>query len=188
MASVDGWDKGGIFTWVKGSLGDRAGWTAMFYQWIHITVGMNTMMYVIIGALSITFDTPWFNTTPSIRFLLMMIIIWSITLVEMVGVKKIGHIAEWLFGLGIALPVILLIITFFVYLFQGRPLYMHLSWNNIFPHHLTGATLVAFVPFVLAFCGGEASAPHAKYLENPKKYSTVMLALAVTAIFNCYFF
>lgn len=58
MASVDGWDKGGIFTWVKGSLGDRAGWTAMFYQWIHITVGMNTMMYVIIGALSITFDTP----------------------------------------------------------------------------------------------------------------------------------
>lgn len=77
----------------------------MFYQWIHITVGMNTMMYVIIGALSITFDTPWFNTTPSIRFLLMMVIIWSITLVEMVGVKKIGHIAEWLFGLGIALPV-----------------------------------------------------------------------------------
>ena len=51
----------------------------------------------------------------------MMVIIWSITLVEMVGVKKIGHIAEWLFGLGIALPVILLIITFFVYLFQGRP-------------------------------------------------------------------
>ena len=38
------------------------------------------------------------------------------------------------------------------------------------------------MPFVLAFCGGEASAPHAKYLENPKKYSTVMLALAITAI------
>ena len=182
MASIDGWDKGGIFTWVKGSLGDRAGWTAMFYQWIHITVGMNTMMYVIIGALSITFNTPWFNTTPSIRFLLMMVIIWSITIVEMVGVKKIGHIAEWLFALGIALPVILLIVTFFIYLSQGRPLYMHLNWDNIIPHHLTGTTLVAFVPFVLAFCGGEASAPHAKYLENPKKYSTVMLALAITAI------
>ena len=176
MASVDGWDKGGIFTWVKGSLGDRAGWTAMFYQWIHITVGMNTMMYVIIGALSITFNTPWFNTTPSIRFLLMMVIIWSITIVEMVGVKKIGHIAEWLFALGIALPVILLIVTFFIYLIQGRPLYMHLNWDNIIPHHLTGTTLVAFVPFVLAFCGGEASAPHAKYLENPKKYSTVTVS------------
>ena len=74
MASIDGWEKGGIFTWVKGSLGDKTGLTAMFYQWIHITVGMDTMMYVIIGALSITFGTPWFNTTPIVRFILMMVI------------------------------------------------------------------------------------------------------------------
>ena len=47
MASIDGWTKGGIFTWVKGSLGDKTGWTTMFYQWIHITVGMDTMMYVV---------------------------------------------------------------------------------------------------------------------------------------------
>ena len=47
MASIDGWEKGGIFTWVKGSLGDKTGWTTMFYQWIHITVGMDTMMYVV---------------------------------------------------------------------------------------------------------------------------------------------
>lgn len=32
MASIDGWEKGGIFTWVKGSLGDKMGWTAMFYR------------------------------------------------------------------------------------------------------------------------------------------------------------
>ena len=76
MASITGWEKGGIFTWVKGTLGDKTGWTAMFMQWIHITVGMNTMMYVIIGALSITFHTPWFNTTPAVRFSLMMIILW----------------------------------------------------------------------------------------------------------------
>lgn len=182
MASIDGWDKGGIFTWVKGSLGDKTGWTAMFYQWIHITVGMNTMMYVIIGSLSITLGTPWFNTTPWIRFLLMMVIIWSITLVEMAGVKKIGHIAVWLFGLGIALPVILLIISFLVYLSQGKTLYLNITWSNLIPHQLNGTTLVAFVPFMLAFCGGEASAPHVKYLEKPKQYSKVMLALAATAI------
>lgn len=182
MASIDGWDKGGIFTWVKGSLGDKTGWTAMFYQWIHITVGMNTMMYVIIGALSITLNTPWFNTTPWIRFLLMMIIIWTITLVEMVGVKRIGRIAVWLFGLGIALPVVLLIAAFLVYVAQGKQLYLHINFNTVLPHHLNGNTLVAFVPFMLAFCGGEASAPHVKYLEKPKSYSKVMIALAATAI------
>lgn len=182
MASVDGWEKGGIFTWVKGSLGEKSGWTAMFYQWIHITVGMDTMMYVIIGALSIALGTPWFNTTPIVRFLLMMIILWGATAIQLIGIKKIGRIAEWLFILGIALPVILLIISFFVYLIQGHPVHMIINWHTIIPHNLSGSTLVAFVPFMLAFCGGEASAPHVKNLDHPKSYSKVMLGLAITAI------
>lgn len=182
MASVKGWEKGGIFTWVKGTLGDKTGWTALFYQWIHITIGMNTMMLVIIGSLSLTLDMPQFNTNPWLRFGLMMIILWGITLFELVGIKKIGKIAEWLFAIGIALPVILLIMTFLVYLIQGYPLQFHLNWSTMFPHQLNGTTLVAFVPFILAFCGGEASAPHVKYLEHPKKYSNVMWALAITAM------
>lgn len=182
MASIDGWEKGGIFTWVKGSLGDRTGWTAMFLQWIHITVGMDTMMYVIIGALSITFDTPWFNTTPIVRFALMMLILWGATAIQVIGVRKIGRIAEWLFILGIAVPVICIIIAFFVYLAQGHPLHMQINWSTVIPHQLNSSTLVAFVPFMLAFCGGEASAPHVKNLEHPRYYSRVMLALALTAI------
>lgn len=182
IASIDGWEKGGIFTWVKGSLGDRTGWTAMFFQWIHITVGMDTMMYVIIGALSISLGTPWFNTTPIVRFGLMMLILWGATAIQIIGVRKIGRIAEWMFILGIALPVILLIISFFVYVAQGHPLHMVINWQTAIPHKLNGTTLVAFVPFILAFCGGEASAPHVKNLDHPKSYAKVMLALAITAI------
>lgn len=47
---------------------------------------------------------------------------------------------------------------------------------------LNGSTLVAFVPFMLAFCGGEASVPHVKNLDHPRSYSKVMLALAIIAI------
>jgi peptidoglycan/LPS O-acetylase OafA/YrhL len=47
---------------------------------------------------------------------------------------------------------------------------------------LNGSTLFAFVPFMLAFCGGGASAPHVKNLDHPRSYSKVMLALAITAI------
>lgn len=182
MASIDGWEKGGIFTWVKGNLGDRTGWTAMFLQWINITVAMDTMMYVIIGALSITFNTPWLNTTPPARFILMMIILWGATAIQVIGVRKIGRIAEWLFIIGIAIPVICIIIAFFVYLAQGHPLHMQINWQTVVPHHLNSSTLVAFVPFMLAFCGGEASAPHVKNLEHPRYYSRVMLGLALTAI------
>lgn len=182
MASISGWEKGGVFTWVKSVLGEKTGWVTMFLQWLHITVGMDTMMYVIIGALSITFNTPWFNTTPLVRFLLMMIILWGATFIQVIGIKRIGKIAEWLFILGIALPVICIILGFFVYLAQGHTLHMQLNWNTIIPHRINHTTLVAFVPFILAFCGGEASAPHVKNLEKPKHYARVMLALALTAI------
>lgn len=182
MASINGWEKGGIFTWVKGSLGERTGWSAMFFQWIHITVGMDTMMYVIIEALSITFDTPWFNTTLIVSFGLMMLILWATTAIQVIGIRRIGRIAEWLFILGIALPVILIIISFFVYVTQGHPLHMQINWSTVFPHNLNSNTLVAFVLFMLAFCGVEASAPHVKNLEHPRSYSRVMLGLALTAI------
>ena len=65
---------------------------------------------------------------------------------------------------------------------QGHPLHMTINWNTVIPHKLNGNTLVAFVPFMLAFCGGEASAPHVKNLDHIKSYSKVMLGLAVTAI------
>lgn len=182
MASIDGWNRGGIFTWVQGTLGEKTGWEAMFLQWIHITVGMDTMMYVIIGALSITLGTPWFNTTPIVRFGLMMLILWGATAIQLIGVRKIGQIAEWLFILGIALPVVAIIVAFFVYLAQGHQLHMVIRWSSILPKSFNTTTLVAFVPFILAFCGGEASAPHVKNLKNPHSYSRVMLALALTAI------
>ena len=31
MASVDGWSKGGIFTWGKNLIGERMGWSAMIF-------------------------------------------------------------------------------------------------------------------------------------------------------------
>lgn len=39
MASVDGWDKGGIFTWVKGSLGDRAAGPQCFISGFILQLG-----------------------------------------------------------------------------------------------------------------------------------------------------
>ena len=140
MASIDGWQKGGIFTWVKNTLGEKTGFTAMFYQWIHITAGMDLMMYVIIGALSIALNTPWFNTTPIIRFGLMMILLWGATFSQLLGAKRVGKIAEWLFALGIVTPVLLLVLVVAVYLIQGNPVSVHINFHTIFPHHVNGTT------------------------------------------------
>ena len=37
MATVKGWENGGIFAWVGNTLGKRWGFSALFYQWFQIT-------------------------------------------------------------------------------------------------------------------------------------------------------
>ncbi len=52
MATVKGFQEGGIFSWVGNTLGERYGFAAIFFQWFQITVGFVTMIYFILGAFS----------------------------------------------------------------------------------------------------------------------------------------
>lgn len=182
MASINGWSKGGIFTWARNMLGEKTGWAALFYQWIHITVGMNTMMFFIIGCLSITFGAPIINNNPLIKFALMMVILWGLIFAQQHGTKVTGKIAQWCFSLGVIIPVFFLLILFIMYLVQGNPMLIHITPKTILPSSWSGSVLVGFVPFILAFAGAEGSAPHVKDLDKPKVYPKVMLALAIAAI------
>lgn len=182
MASIDGWSKGGIFTWSRNMLGERAGWSALFYQWIHITVGMNTMMYFIIGCFSVTFGLPIITDNPLVKFILMMIILWGLIFLQQKGTSVTGKIAQWCFTLGVIIPVFFLLFLFILYLVQGNPAMIHVNMHTIFPSSWNGSVLVGFVPFILAFAGAEGSAPHVKDLDKPSIYPKVMMALAVAAI------
>ena len=52
MATVEGWEKGGIYSWVGNTLGQRWGFSALFFQWFQITVGFVTMCFFILAALA----------------------------------------------------------------------------------------------------------------------------------------
>ena len=166
MASVDGWSKGGIFTWGRHMLGERLGWSALFYQWIHITVGMCTMMYFIIGCLSITFNVPVINTNPLFKFIIMMVILWGLIFAQQRGTKITGKIAQWSFTIGVIIPVFLLLFLTITYLVKGNPMLIKINPHTILPSSWSGNVLVGFVPFILAFAGAEGSATHVKDLKK----------------------
>ncbi|HAZ7958009.1 TPA: amino acid permease [Enterococcus faecalis] len=182
MASIDGWEKGGIFTWVKGTLGEKNGWLALFYQWIHITVGINTMMYFIIGCFSASLNIQIINDNPIVKFILMMIILWGLIALQQHGTRITGKIAQWCFTIGVILPILILLVMFIIYLIQGHDHYITINWHTIMPHSLGIQTLIGFVPFILAFAGAEGSAPHVKNLKNPASYPKVMLSLGICAV------
>ena len=163
-------------------LGERLGWSALFYQWIHITVGMCTMMYFIIGCLSITFNVPVINTNPLFKFIIMMVILWGLIFAQQRGTKITGKIAQWSFTIGVIIPVFLLLFLTITYLVKGNPMLIKINPHTILPSSWSGNVLVGFVPFILAFAGAEGSATHVKDLKKPSIYPKVMMALAICAI------
>ncbi|MDU5881531.1 glutamate:gamma-aminobutyrate antiporter [Clostridium perfringens] len=182
MATVDGWEKGGVFTWTGKNLGKKYGFANLFFEFFEITVGFVTMIYFILGALSYVFDWPALNSNPMIKFIGVLVIFWILALSQFGGTKYTAKIAKIGFIVGILLPAAILIILALVYIIQGNPIYIS-SKDNFVPDFTKVNTLVVFVSFILSYMGVEASATHANEMDNPKKeYPLAMLLLVIVAI------
>ena len=182
MATVDGWEKGGVFSWTGKNLGKKYGFANLFFEFFEITVGFVTMIYFILGALSYVFDWPALNSNPMIKFIGVLVIFWILALSQFGGTKYTAKIAKIGFIVGILLPAAILIILALVYIIQGNPIYIS-SKDTFVPDFTKVNTLVVFVSFILSYMGVEASATHANEMDNPKKeYPLAMLLLVIVAI------
>ncbi|WP_373599056.1 glutamate:gamma-aminobutyrate antiporter [Paraclostridium bifermentans] len=183
MATVDGWQEGGIFSWVGNTLGERYGFAAIFFQWFQITVGFVTMIYFILGCVSYIFNWEALNTVPLIKFIGVLVIFWGLTFSQLGGTKNTAKIAKAGFIFGIAIPAIILFGLSIAYIVQGNPLDVKIGAKYFVPDFTKVNTLVVFVSFILAYMGVEASASHVTELEDAKKnYPLAMIILVVLAI------
>lgn len=183
MATVDGWQEGGIFAWVGNTLGEKWGFAAIFFQWFQITVGFVTMIYFILGALSFVFDFPALNNDPIVKFIGVLIIFWILTFSQMKGTRNTARIAKIGFVIGIVIPAIILFILSIAYVVGGNPIDVTISESSFIPDFTKVNTLVVFTSFILAYMGVEASASHVNEMVNAKKnYPLAMIILVVVAI------
>lgn len=183
MATVDGWETGGLFAWVSNTLGERWGFAAIFFQWFQITVGFITMLYFIVGALSYVFDWPALNENTLLKFAAVVIIFWILTFSQMGGTKNTARIAMFGFIFGILLPAIVLIFLSGAYIIGGNPIDIKMNASTFFPDFTKVNSLVILVSFILSYMGVEASASHVNELENPgRNYPLAMLMLVIVAI------
>ena len=185
MATVKGWESGGIFAWVGKTLGPRWGFAALFYQWFQITVGFVTMAFFILAAFSYVVKWDALYENPVVMFFGVAIIVWALTLTQLGGTKLTAKISKVGFLGGIVLPVGVLLAGLIAYFATGgaSQLSLDLSPSTIVPDFTKIDTLVIFASFILAYMGIEASASHINELENPSRsYPLAMIILCVLAI------
>lgn len=181
MATIKGYQEGGIFGWVGKTLGEKYGFAAIFFQWFQITVGFVTMIYFIIGSVSYAVGVPALNDNPVLKFLSVIIIFWIATLLQFKGTETTAKVAKAGFIIGIIIPVgLMLVLTIKYIVVGGHPVATSFTDKGFLPK---GKDFAALASFMLAYMGVEASAPHINELENPKKnYPLAMFILVIVGI------
>jgi glutamate:gamma-aminobutyrate antiporter len=183
MATVKGWDSGGVYTWSGSMLGEKWGFANLFYQWFQITVGFVTMIYFILGALSYVLNWDALNNEPAIRFIGVLVIFWALTFSQFKGTRLTARISKIGFTFGVMVPAAVLIILAIAYFSSGGKSLIPINAESLVPDFTKLNTLVVFVSFVLAYAGIEASASHANEMKNVKRdYPAVIIILVILAI------
>ncbi|OQO80730.1 glutamate:gamma-aminobutyrate antiporter [Enterococcus gallinarum] len=183
MATVKGWEKGGLYTWVSNTLGRKWGFAAIFFQWFQITVGFITMIYFIVGALSYALNWPALNTNSWLKLIATLVIFWLITFSQFGGTKNTAKIAKVGFFVGIVATGVILFLLGIIYIAQGNPIKVSFGADAWLPDFTKINTLVVFVSFILAYAGVESSASHVKDMDNPgKNYPKAILILVAATI------
>lgn len=183
MATVEGWEEGGIFAWVSNTLGERWGFAAISFGYLQIAIGFIPMLYFVLGALSYILNWPELNNDPIIKTIGALVILWILAFTQFGGTKYTATIAKVGFFAGILLPALILVFLAIHYLVSGAPLATEISASTFFPDFTKIGTLVVFVAFILSYMGVEASATHVNEMENPgRDYPAAMFLLMIAAI------
>lgn len=183
MATVEGWEDGGVFAWVSNTLGERWGFAAISFGYLQIAIGFIPMLYFVLGALSYILAWPALNNDPVVKTIAGLVILWGLALTQFGGTKHTAQIAKAGFFFGILLPAVILVILAIAYLISGAPLAIKMDASTFFPDFTQLGTMVVFVAFILSYMGVEASATHVNEMNNPgRDYPIAIVMLMVAAI------
>ena len=170
--------KGGVYLWVKEAFGPKWGFLAIWLQWVENIPWYPTVLSFTASTIAYIFN-PDFSNNVTYTVLVVIILYWGATIVNLFGMKTSGWISDLGAFCGSLIPGTLIIILGFFWFFGGSPLQIEFSWNNLIPD-FTLEHMVFFTGVVLAFCGMEMSAVHALDVRDPQKnYPKAILISAV---------
>ncbi len=178
-----GWpQKGGVFRWVGEAFGTRAGFLAIWLQWIQTTIWFPTVL--TFAAVSIAFIGPnqsWDAALSSNSVYVLCIVLavyWLATFLNFGGMRSSGVITKWGALLGTVIPAALLIVLGLAYWLLGNPIEISMNTADFIPDLSNFNNIVLAASIFLFYAGMEMSAVHVKDVQNPGRDYPAAIALA----------
>jgi amino acid transporter len=164
-----GWPRaGGIYAWVRQGFGARAGFLAVWFEWIENVVWFPTVLSFIAATLAYVIN-PSLATDKLFLVVVMMVVFWSLTLANFFGLKNILKLNNAAVLGGTLLPAGLLIVLGVYWLLDGRHSAIPFHASKLVPNLGSLNNVVFFAGVLLGYAGIEMAGFHAKELSNPRR-------------------
>ena len=164
--------QGGVFRWVGEAFGARAGFLAIFLQWIQSTIWYPTVL--TFGAVSIAFigmnqqHDMALASNNIFTLCIVLSIYWCATFVALKGLSWVGKISKWGGMIGTIIPAGLLIVLGIIYLATGGQNQMNMH-QSFFPDLKHFDNLVLASSIFLFYAGMEMMGIHVMEVNNPSR-------------------
>lgn len=161
-------DEGGIYQWGRLAYGERAGFLAVWLQWINNVIWFPTILSFIAGTAAYLID-PALAQNKIYLISVILALFWFLTLINLYGIRLSSHVTSFCAISGLIIPMLFIIILMIVWLLLGKPLQINLTPTNMLPNFQQSSNWIALTAIMLGFAGMELATVHINDVNNPRK-------------------
>ncbi|MBO6509305.1 amino acid permease [Roseibium sp.] len=182
---------GGVYEWIKAPFGARAGFVAIWLQWIQNVVWYPTVLAFAAASLAYVIGRPSLADDGVYTGTVIIAAYWFATGIALTGTSAAARFTSIGFVLGTVVPGLLIIALGAAWIADGNAMaFLADAGANAGSHghvrlfpHITSLSSIAFLGgIVLLFAGVEVHAVHANELKNPAKDFPKAILLSVVII------
>ncbi len=189
LAALFPYQQGGMFRWVGEAFGKKAGFLAIWLQWIESTIWFPTVLTFGGVALAFIGMNHSADSVMASNKLYMIVVVlaiyWLATFISLKGMGWVGKVSKIGGMVGTIIPVCLIVVLAVIYVATGGQIQMNLK-GSFFPDFTNFDNVVLACSIFLFYAGMEMSGIHVRQIKNPtKNYPKAVLigALCTVLIF-----
>lgn len=161
-------EESGIYGWVKRAFGQKIAFITIWLQWINTLVWYPTMLLFLSSTLCYLIS-PSLSQNSLLATVLSISIFWIITILALKGLHTSARIASYCAIMGMIIPMTLVVFLGSLWLIQGHPSAIKLTWSSILPQISHQDSWISLTAIMTSFLGMELAAVHVRQIHKPQQ-------------------
>jgi amino acid transporter len=177
---------GGVFGWVSQGLGERAGFQAVWLQWIQSVALYPSLLSFAAASLAFAFGRSDLADNGIYTGAVVLVIFWSATFIALRGTSSMARLSSGGVIIGTLIPAIALVSLMILWLGADKGSQVPLDAAAIVPPFDGLSSIVLIVSSFIAFAGLEVNAVHIREMRRPVTDYVRAITVAVVVILLMY--